>query len=252
MSKCRNSVILLATSLVFVLLTNSVAKGDDVYFDWEWFGGGKQTNVKFYEKYNPVAGISVSGSIDWSKVPSDVNTATLSWRMQYFGEGQWAEDEGCPHPKVEYNLFRNDKQSEISDTLQICGYDSNNVYRNGIYRYRIYDDFLQRTLVEFKIEFIPDIGKASMGIKFPAMVQYGKTSTASVTTSPRFSGTCSYFRYYNGDILIGKSKLTNGKSSLSFKTIWVGPSGTSQTLKVVCAGGRFRASGIISYVGTKP
>jgi len=115
---------------------------------------------------------------------------------------------------------------------------------------------INETLVTpFAVRYIdtPDAPKLSVQVSYPMQTLLGRKYRASVITSPKASGTCSYYLFNRVRIPVGTANLKSGKSSLTVAAMSsnVG-NGQASSLTVVCASGKMTGTGgAIFYVLSK-
>jgi hypothetical protein len=115
----------------------------------------------------------------------------------------------------------------------------------------IYED----SATPFSVKYIntPDAPKLNVKVSYPAQTLLGERYLASVVTSSKTSGKCSYYLFNRVRIPVGSASLKNGKSSLSVRAMSTNAgTGQATSLTVVCTSGKMTGTGIaIFYVLSK-
>lgn len=113
----------------------------------------------------------------------------------------------------------------------------------------------EEVITPFNIKYIntPAAPKLNVKVSYPAQTLLGKRYLASVVTSSKASGNCSYYLFNRVRIPVGTASLKNGKSSLSVTAMSTNVgTGQASSLTVVCTSGKMTGTGYaIFYVLSK-
>lgn len=113
----------------------------------------------------------------------------------------------------------------------------------------------EESVTPFSVKYIntPDAPKLNVKVSYPVQTMLGKKYLASVVTSPKASGNCSYYLFNRVRIPVGTASLKNGKSSLSVTAMSTNVgTGQASSLTVVCTSGKMTGTGgAIFYVLSK-
>lgn len=113
----------------------------------------------------------------------------------------------------------------------------------------------EEVITPFNVKYIdtPDAPKLNVKVSYPAQTLLGKRYLASVVTSSKASGKCSYYLFNRVRIPVGTASLKNGKSSLSVTAMSTNVgTGQASSLTVVCTSGKMTGTGYaIFYVLSK-
>ena len=113
----------------------------------------------------------------------------------------------------------------------------------------------EEVITPFSVKYIntPAAPKLNVKVSYPAQTLQGKRYLASVVTSSKASGKCSYYLFNRVRIPVGSASLKNGKSSLSVTAMSANVgTGQASSLTVVCTSGKMTGNGFaIFYVLSK-
>jgi len=104
----------------------------------------------------------------------------------------------------------------------------------------------QELVTPFNLKYIntPAAQKLTVKVSYPAQTLLGKKYLASVVTSPKASGSCSYYLFNRVRIPVGTASLKNGKSSLTVTAMSTNVgNGQASSLTVVCTSGKMTGTG---------
>jgi hypothetical protein len=113
----------------------------------------------------------------------------------------------------------------------------------------------QEVITPFNVNYIntPAAPELNVKVSYPTQTLLGKRYLASVVTSSKASGNCSYYLFNRVRIPVGTASLKNGKSSLSVTAMSTNAgTGQASSLTVVCTSGKMTGTGYaIFYVLSK-
>jgi hypothetical protein len=227
--------------------------------DFSWsFTDGKSGPVSVYNftQGGIAAGnIAVTAVIDWANIDKNVECIEAKWLLQFQVGTKWVLDgDDTDYSEMNYGLVcRRPTVTKLSDSLIVSSRDKSGNWLKGSRNYRIWSEFQQKSVANFKVLYTPDLYASSVKVSFPDIVQYGKTYTVTATVTPKYNGTCTFYTYYLGDIPVGKSKIINGKASFTFRILWprsTNANDTTRSIMARCAGGKYSSSGGKLFLGT--
>jgi hypothetical protein len=102
----------------------------------------------------------------------------------------------------------------------------------------------------FDVKYIdtPNAPKLNIQVSYPLQVLLGKKYTSSVVTSPKASGSCTYYLFNRVRIPVGTSSLKNGRSNLSVTAMSTNVgNGQASSLTVVCTSGKVTGTGGVAF-----
>ena len=119
---------------------------------------------------------------------------------------------------------------------------------------RIVGPELEETFESFPVKYIftPDDPELEVSVTYPRLVAYKSKNIASVTTSPKSNGTCSYYLFNRVRIPVGKAPLVNGKSKLTVQALSTNVGNNLATsITVVCKSGNLEGTGGVAFFITR-
>ena len=119
---------------------------------------------------------------------------------------------------------------------------------------RIVGPELEETFESFPVKYIftPDDPILDVNVTYPRLVAYKSKNLASVTTSPKLNGTCSYYLFNRVRISVGKAPLVNGKSKLTVQALSMNVGNNLATsITVVCRSGNLEGTGGVAFFVTR-
>jgi len=105
---------------------------------------------------------------------------------------------------------------------------------------------IEEPVTPFNVKYIdtPAAPTLRVSVNYPSQTLLGRKYLASVSTSPKASGSCSYYLFNRVRIPVGSSALRNGKSSLSVSALSLNVgNGLPSSLTVVCTSQKMTGSG---------
>ena len=226
-------------------------------FNWGYGETPKPvTAITLSESKNPDREIYVSNLLDWSKVPNNVETIKIKYQLQAKYSSGWEANgggqENSENTVTITNSRVNDYAGETEGTLTIdpeCGNPAQ--YCVGQMQYRIIELESGKTVASFLVNLIPDKTKLRVTVTVPRQIVFNSVARATVVTSPKINGTCSFFRYSLGDIPLGSAKLKNGVAALNFRAIWGSLGNSTASITARCSGSGRSGSGGTVYYGVR-
>jgi len=226
-------------------------------FNWGYGDPPKPvSSITLSESERPNLEIYVSNLADWTKVPTSVETVQVKYQLQALYSSGWEANGGGQENSANTATIKNSRvggyDGETEGTLTIdpeCGNPAQ--YCVGKMQYRIVELGSDKTVASFIVNLIPDKTKLRVTVKVPRQIVFNSVARASVITSPRINGTCSFFRYSMGDIPLGTAKLKNGVAALNFRAIWGSLGNSTASITARCSGSGRSGSGGTLYYGVR-
>ena len=220
-------------------------------FKWGYGENPKPvTTITLSESKNPDREIYVSNLADWSKIPANVESIAYVYQLQAKYSSGWEENGGNTINIVNARVGNNGDSAEGTFLIDPeCGNPAQ--YCVGQMQYRIVELGSGKVVATFLVNLIPDKTKLRVTVTVPRQILFNSVARATVVTSPKINGTCSFFRYSLGDIPLGSAKLTNGVAALNFRAIWGSPGNSSASITARCSGSGRSGSGGTVYYGVR-
>jgi hypothetical protein len=220
-------------------------------FKWGYGENPKPvTTITLSESKNPDREIYLSNLADWSKIPANVESIDYVYQLQAKYSSGWEENGGNTINIVNARVGNNGDSAE--GTFKIdpeCGNPAQ--YCVGQMQYRIVELGSGKTVATFLVNLIPDKTKLRVTVTVPRQIVFNSIARATVVTSPKINGTCSFFRYSLGDIPLGSAKLKNGVAALNFRAIWGSLGNSTASITARCSGSGRSGSGGTVYYGVR-
>lgn len=222
-------------------------------YGFKWGYGENPKPVKtitLSEAKNPDREIYISNLVDWSKVPANVESIEYVYQLQAKYSSGWEENGGNTINIVNARVGNYEDSAE--GTFKIDPECGNPVqYCVGQMEYRIVEVGSGKTVASFLVNLIPDKTKLRVTVTVPRQILFNSVARATVVTSPKINGTCSFFRYSLGDIPLGSAKLKNGVAALNFRAIWGSLGNSTASITARCSGSGRSGSGGTVYYGVR-
>lgn len=220
-------------------------------FKWGYGENPKPvTSITLSESKNPDREIYVSNLVDWSKIPANVESIDYVYQLQAKYSSGWEENGGNTVNIVNARVGNYGDSAE--GTFQIdpeCGDPVQ--YCVGQMQYRIVELGSGKIVATFLVNLIPDKTKLRVTVTVPRQIVFNSVARATVVTSPKINGTCSFFRFSLGDIPLGSAKLKNGVAALNFRAIWGSLGNSTASITARCSGSGRSGSGGTVYYGVR-
>lgn len=220
-------------------------------FKWGYGENPKPvSNITLSESKNPDREIYIANLVDWSTIPANVESIKNVYQLQAKYSSGWEENGGNTIEIVNSRVGNYDDKTEGTFTIDPeCGNPAQ--YCVGQMQYRIIELDSGKTLAAFLVNLIPDKTKLRVTVTVPRQILFNSVARATVITSPRVNGTCSFFRYSLGDIPLGSAKLKNGVAALDFRAIWGSLGNSTASITARCSGSGRSGSGGTVYYGIR-
>lgn len=202
--------------------------------------------------------MSSNAKIDWSKIDSSIRCVQANWSLQYLQGTKWITQEPFDFERARFGeVCRDWATQEIQGDLHLDEYNNNGKYTGVLVKgtrvYRIWSEYLNKAVGNFKVTFIADKSVlVNVKVDFPAIVQFGKFYTVKAIVTPKFSGTCTFATYFMGDVPVGSAPIKNGVASLTFKVLWPKTYSLNEQTKSIsasCSGGKYSGTGGKLFLG---
>ncbi len=108
----------------------------------------------------------------------------------------------------------------------------------------------EEVITPFSVKYIntPAAPKLNVKVSYPLQTLQGERYLASVVTSSKAPGKCSYYLFNRVRIPVGTANLKNGKSSLSVTAMSANVgTGQASSLTVVCTSGKMTGTGFAAF-----
>jgi hypothetical protein len=227
-------------------------------FKWGYGTAAKPvTTITLSEVQNPDLEIGISHLVDWATISSNVEKVEFKYQLQTNYSSGWlangsGRENGYNTITLTNSRFTNGYSEPTSGEFEInpnCGDPS--AYCNATIQYRIMEMASKKIVASFLVKIIPDKTKLRVTVSVPRQILFNALAKATVTTSPKVNGTCSFFRYSLGDIPLGSAKLKNGVSSLNFRAIWSSAGNSTASITARCSGSGRSGSSVTLYYGIR-
>jgi hypothetical protein len=211
-----------------------------------------------FKEYYSSTTINFTASIDWSKIDSSILCVQANWSLQYLQGNKWITQEPFDFERARFGeVCRGWGTQEIQGDLHLDEYNNNGKYTGVLVKgtrvYRIWSEYLNKAVGNFKVTFIADKSVlVNVNIGFPAIVQFGKFYTVTAEVSPKFAGTCDFSTYFIGDIPVGSAPIKNGVATLRFKVLWpktYNVNDQTKSISAKCTGGKYSGTGGKLFLG---
>jgi hypothetical protein len=263
----RRVVLVLIISLA-TLGVGPVFANSPVSVKWKInFGAGQASQITYEEAlldrmsdaYEKQVAAILSFDVDWVGL---VDRKVHTYQLQYYSTSNqsWVtydemsvtfDPQGTINPSKNYgDYYPINEVGAKQAWLFLPQYSGSKKWLTGTFKFRIIETGSPESqIASFDVKYVPKPAAAvikplKVNVSFPKTAIFGDRYSIKVSTSPKVEGTCEYFIYHLRDISIGKSKLTKGKSSLSWKAFWPNEDGR-KSLKAICS-----AKGYSGFGGT--